>query len=259
MEIKQHKKSQAAVTSGGSVLSRYQSVIVGKNSIATMIYYEFCMFLSIIPGALGLVLRKIFWPNLFGSCGKGIAIGANIVVRHPHRIHLGDRVVLSENCILDARNEFSEKVLIIGNDVILSNNTMLSCKDGNIKIGDRTGIGAQTIIQSTNNCPVEIGSDVMIGPRCYLVGGGSYNTDRFDVPMWKQGIKNDGGIILEDDIWLGSSVSILGGVVLSHGSIAAAGAVITKSVPARAICGGIPAKIIKYRGTGERVENVENN
>jgi acetyltransferase-like isoleucine patch superfamily enzyme len=205
------------------------------------------MMLSPIPGAFGLFLRKIFWPPLFGSCGKGVAFAANIILRHPHRIHLGERVVISEGCILDARNEELDKVIVLGDNVILSNYVMISCKDGSVKIGTRTGIGAQTIIQSTNQCPVSIGSDVIIGPRCYIVGGGNYNTDRLDIPIWQQGIKDDGGITIEDDIWLGANGTVLGGVTMGRGSIAAAGAVVNRAIPDYSVAGGIPAKILKNR------------
>jgi galactoside O-acetyltransferase len=205
------------------------------------------MLLGVIPGALGLILRKIFWPRLFGSCGRGVQFAQNIVIRHPKRIHLGSNVVISEYCVLDARTVTSNQVLTLGDDVILSNNVMVSCKDGEVSIGARTGIGAQTIIQSTNQCPVSIGEDVMIGPRCYLVGGGNYNIDRLDIPMNQQGIKQDTGAHLASDVWLGANVSILGGVHVAAGSIAAAGSVVTRSVPARSIVAGVPAKVIKKR------------
>ena len=206
------------------------------------------MWLSPVPGALGLFLRKFFWPRLLGSCGRGALFGTNAILRHPHRIHLGDRVVISEGCILDARNNESQDVIVLGDDVILSNNVMISCKNGTVRTGSHVGIGAQAIVQSTTNCPVTIGSDVMIGPQCYIVGGGSYNIDRLDIPMWRQGIKSDGGVVLEDDIWLGAQVSVLGGVVMGKGSVAAAGAVVTKSIPERAICVGQPARVSRTRG-----------
>ena len=242
-----YKKSHDAVTSRGSALVKYQEVIIGQRSSLFLVYFEWCMFLGVIPGALGLLLRKIFWPRLFGSCGRGVQFAQNIVIRHPKRIHLGGNVVISESCILDARTETSDRVLILGDDVILSNNVMISCKDGFVSIGARTGIGAQTIIQSTNQCPVSIGVDVMIGPRCYLVGGGNYNIDRLDIPMREQGIKQDTGVVLEDDVWLGGNVTVLGGVTMATGSIAAAGAVVTKPVGKRNICGGVPSRILKTR------------
>jgi len=241
------KKTHQAVTGTGSALSKYQDIIVGSRSILFLIYFDFCLFVGKIPGALGMLLRKFLWPHLFGSCGKGITFGSDIILRHPKRIHLGDNVVISEGCILDARNNETNKVICIGNDVILSNNVMISCKNGTAKIGDRTGIGAQTIIHSTNDCPVEIGADVIIGAQSYLVGGGNYNTDRFDIPIWQQGIKPMGGVKLEDDIWLGAKVTVIDGVTMGKGCIAAAGSVTTKSVPEKMIYGGIPAKEIKKR------------
>lgn len=245
-------KTHAAVTKGGSTLSRYQDVVVGDRSLVSTVYYEWCICLSCIPGALGLFFRKTFWPRLFGSCGKGVVFAANITLRHPHRIHIGDRVVISEGCILDARNDNVDEVIALGNNVILSNNVMISCKNGTVKIGARTGINAQTIIQSTNHCPVSVSADVIIGPQCYIVGGGSYNTDRLDIPMSRQGIKDDGGVTIEDDVWLGANVTVLGGVTMGTGSIAAAGAVVNNSVPAKALCGGLPAKIIKMRNDEPR-------
>jgi galactoside O-acetyltransferase len=156
-------------------------------------------------------------------------------------------VVISEGCILDARNEGSNHVIVLEDDVILSNNVMISCKNGTVKIGARSGISAQTIIHSTQGNPVYIGSDAIIGPRCYIVGGGNYHTERLDIPMWRQGIKHDGGVRLQDDVWLGANVTVLGGVTMGIGSVAAAGALVNKNVPARAICGGLPAKILKMR------------
>jgi len=243
-----YKKSHAAVTGGGSPLQKYQDVIVGRRSTPGMLYFEWCMFLGVFPGALGLVLRKLFWPRMFGSCGKGVQFGQNIVVRHPKRIHLGNNVVISETCILDARTEYSDQVLTLGDDVIMSNNVMISCKDGTVKIGARTGIGAQSIIQSTNRCPVTIGDDVMIGPRCYIVGGGNYNTDRLDVPMREQGIKPDTGVRIASDVWLGANVSVLGGVEMGTGSIAGTGAVVNRTVSERSICAGVPARVVRTRG-----------
>lgn len=242
-----YKKSHAAVVEKGSSLSRYSDVVVGRKSLTALLYYEWCILLALIPGACGLFLRKLFWPRLFKSCAKGVVFGANIILRHPHRVCLGKRVVISEGCILDARNYQSDRVLVLGDDVILSNNITISCKNGTVNIGSRSGLGTQTIIQSTSNCPVTIGDDVIIGPRCYIVGGSNYNTTRLDIPIWQQGTKNDGGVILEDDIWLGANVTVLGGVTMGTGSIAAAGAVVTKTIPKRTLCGGIPAKIINTR------------
>lgn len=241
-------KTHKIITEQGSALAKYQNVILGNTSFAYLIYFEFCSWLGKIPGALGLMLRKVFWPRLFGSCGKGVMFADNIVLRHPKKIHLGDRVIIGERCVLDARHDDDVVAIELADDVMLSVDVMISCKNGCVKIGKRTGLSAQTVIHATNHCPVNIGDDVIIGPQSYLVGGGNYNADRLDIPIREQGIINDGGVTLENDIWLGAKVTVLGGVTIHSGSIAAAGAVINQSIPEQSICGGVPAKVIKKRG-----------
>jgi len=243
------KKTHAAITAKGSPLKKYQQVMVGSSSLLAFCYYEWCMLLAPVPGALGMVLRKIFWPRMFGSCGKGCMFASGIVVRHPGRIRLGSSVVISEGCVLDGRHEISEKSIVLGNNVIMSNGVMLSCKNGTISIGDDTGLNAQTIVQSTNGCPVSIGKDCILGQRCLVIGGGSYNMDRLDIPIRLQGIRDDGGIILEDNVWLGANVTVLGGVTMGSGSVAAAASVLTRSVDANSVNMGVPARMVRARAS----------
>ena len=56
-----------------------------------------------------------------------------------------------------------------------------------------------------------------------------------------------GNIEIGDDVWLGTDALIMGGVKIGNGAIVAAGSIVTKNVPAYAIVGGCPAKVIKYR------------
>ncbi len=240
-------KTHAAATSGGNALRRYQDLIVGNRSWWGLIYFEWCMLLQLAPGALGLMLRRLFWPRLFGSCGSGTVFASGVVLRQPGRIHLGRRVVVSENCVLDARHEGRERVLVLGDDVNLSNDVMISCKNGAVEIGPRSGVGANTIIHSAEGNPVKVAADVVIGPQCYLVGGGNYNLDRLDLPIGQQGIKPDGGVSIGEGAWLGAGVKVLGGVSMGAGSVAGAGAVVTGDVPALGICLGVPAKVVGHR------------
>lgn len=246
------EKTHKAVAGQGSALSKYQKVIVGSESLTKLLYFEWCQLVGSFPGALGMVLRKMFWPRMFGACGKGVLFGSNIVLRHPSRIHLGDNVVISEQCILDGRSDSKAATIVLGDGVILSNQVMLSCKEGAIHIAGKTGVNAGTIIQSTNDCPVSIGENCIIGQRCFIVGGGSYHIDRLDLPIREQGIKRDGGVQLAADVWLGGNVTVLGGVAMGRGSVAAAGAVVTRSVAERSVCMGIPAKVVTVRGQEEK-------
>lgn len=243
------KKTHSAITGKGSALTKYQDVIVGSRSLFFLLYFEWCAWLGAVPGALGILLRQVFWPKLFGSCGGKVAFAGGVVLRHPKRIHLGDRVVISEGCVLDGRNQGTDRAIVLGSDVILANNVVLSCKNGSITIGDASGINTGTIIQSTNQCPVSIGADNIIGQMSFVIGGGNYNTDRLDIPIRLQGIKNDGGVTIDDNVWIGAHVTVLGGVRVGAGSVVAAAAVLTSSIPPYSIAKGIPAKI-----TGSRKE-----
>jgi galactoside O-acetyltransferase len=192
-------------------------------------------------------LRKIFWPKMFSRCGAGTVFGYGVVVRQPANIELGDAVVVSEYCIVDGRSSAAGSSIRVGDRTILSNNVMLSCKDGSISIGHDVGINAQTIIQSTNGNPVEIGNDCVIGQRCLIIGGGSYDISDPDRLTRISPIRADGGIVLEDNVWLGANVSVLGGVTVASGCVAGAGALLSRSVPPLSVCLGIPAKVVRKR------------
>lgn len=244
------QKTHQALSGKGSPLAKYQDVQIGSRSLLTFLYYEWCMILAPLPGAAGMLLRQLFWPRLFAECGKGCLFAPGITLRHPGRIRLGNSVIISEGCILDARHESEAVSITLGDNAMFSANVMLSCKNGTIRIGSDCGVNAQTIVQSTNGCPVEIGPDCLIGQQCFIVGGGSYNIDCLDMPVRKQGIRNDGGVRLEGDVWLGGKVTVLGGVTMGRGSVAGAGAVLTKSVGPYTVSAGVPAKVIKMRTAG---------
>jgi galactoside O-acetyltransferase len=241
-------KTHAEITAGRSPLASYQTVIVGRRSLGRLFYFEFCRWVGAVPGALGLALRKVFWPRLFGSCGKGVLFGSGVTVMHPHRIHLGARTVIGDNAVLDARSPASDEVIRLGEGVMLSHGVVLSCKNGAISVGDRCGIGAYCVLSSVGSAnPLAIGDDVVIGARSYLAGGGDYNMDRLDIPISKQGHTDQGGSRVSDGVWLGAGVSVLGGVTVGKGAVLGTGAVVVKDVPALAICGGVPARILRYR------------
>jgi len=240
-------KTQAAVTGEGSALARYQDVVVGRRGLAHTLHFELCAWLGPLPGALGLVLRQLFWPRLFGRCGKGVVFGPGVTLRHPHRIELGARVVIGEGAVLDARSPGHATALVLEDDVILAPQVVLAAKAAAIRIGARSGLGPHTSVVATDGNDVTIGADCPIGPRCSLIGGGSYHSGRRDVPIWRQGIKPGHHATLEDDVWLGAGVTVLGGVTIGQGSIVAAGAVVAKDVAPYTIAGGVPARPLKCR------------
>jgi len=111
----------------------------------------------------------------------------------------------------------------------------------NVRIGKHCQINEHVFIQGAT-----IGSHVMIAPNVSLLAN-THNHKRVDIPMILQGEKKDKKIIIEDDVWLGRNAIVMPGITIQKGSIVAAGAVVTKDVPAYVIVGGVPAKIIKKR------------
>ena len=130
-----------------------------------------------MPGALGLLLRSKLYPRLLGRCGRNVTFGANVVLRHPHKIFIGDNVVIDDNCCLDAKG--SDNVgITIGSGVFVGRNTILSCKNGDIVLDDQANIGFNVEIFAASR--VRVGKNVLIAAYCYLVGG-DHLYDRIDV------------------------------------------------------------------------------
>jgi acetyltransferase-like isoleucine patch superfamily enzyme len=96
------------------------------------------------------------------------------------------------------------------------------------------------------NAKVTIGDNFHSGQDCIMIT--SYHKyDGGDAIPYDTKENIDKDIIIEDNVWLGDRVIVLGGVKIGEGAIVQAGAVVVKDVPKYAIVGGNPAKVFKYR------------
>jgi acetyltransferase-like isoleucine patch superfamily enzyme len=229
-----------------SSFEKYKTLIVGKKGLWPFVKHELITGLfSWIPGALGLFLRRIFYPCLVGKVGRGVVFGRNLTLRHPHKIRIGDNVTIDDYAVLDAKGESNEGIRL-GNKVIIGRNTTLSCKEGSIRIGEYVNISANCSLLSETL--IDIGPYCFLAGHCYLVAGGNHSFDRLDVPIMFQPSIIKSGIVLEEDCWLAASVVVVDGVRLGKGSIAAAGSILAKSFPPYSVALGNPAVRIKTRG-----------
>lgn len=120
-------------------------------------------------------------------------------------------------------------------------NPRLIIKD-NVIINDFVHIGCVNYI--------EIGNNVLMASKVYITDHNHGNYNNFsqsnpNISPSKRYIDNEKKVIIEDNVWLGESVSILPNVRIGKGSIIGANSVVCKDIPEYCIAVGSPAKVIK--------------
>ncbi len=113
---------------------------------------------------------------------------------------------------------------------------------GRIEIGAHTGVGEYTIVNAVES--VSIGRRVMIAAGCHITDADHEMKGRG--PMQTQGRRAE-PVVIEDEAWLGSGVTVTAGVRIGKGAVVGAGAVVTRSVEPYEIVAGVPAEKIGSR------------
>jgi acetyltransferase-like isoleucine patch superfamily enzyme len=228
-----------------SSFRKYADLVIGDRPLFRLVQYELLTtFLGPIPGALGLFLRRLFYPCLFKHIGKSVVFGRSIVVRYPDKIRLGNRVVIDDYCLIDARGA-GEDGIIIDDDTIINRSVTIQSKVGPIHIGKSTNVGAGSVIVSMGG--VYIGEMVAIGGGCYISGGG-FTVSRNQDSDREQEKYTKGPVLLDKKSRFGMGVIVLDGVHVAEGCIVGAGSVVTDDLPEYSVAAGAPAKVTRPRG-----------
>jgi acetyltransferase-like isoleucine patch superfamily enzyme len=226
-----------------SRLEKYSDLVVGRRGFVPLLRYELIISVAANrPGALGLALRSWLFPRLLGRCGRNVTFGSHVVLRHPHKISIGDNVVIDDNCVLDAKGTDNDGIRI-GSGVFIGRNTILSCKNGDIVLGDRVNIGFNSEVFSASR--VTLGDDALVAAYVYLIGGGHEYDDPTRAVL--DNARTSRGIEVGAGSWLGAGVKVLDGVTIGEHAIVGTGAVVTESVPALTIAAGVPARVLRTR------------
>ncbi|NSZ59917.1 acyltransferase [Agrobacterium tumefaciens] len=113
---------------------------------------------------------------------------------------------------------------------------------GNIELGENVSINPYACLSGK----VTIGNGVRIASHVSIVGF-NHGFDDIETPIYRQPLTSL-GIEIGDDVWIGANAVVLDGVKIGRGAVIAAGAVVAKNIPAMAIAGGVPARVLRYRG-----------
>jgi acetyltransferase-like isoleucine patch superfamily enzyme len=111
-------------------------------------------------------------------------------------------------------------------------------ENSSVVIGNDTPINNRVCIIA-EACSIEIGEGVVMGFGCTIM-----DSDFHPVGP-HENVVNTANVIIEDNVFMGSNVSVLKGVKIGCNSVVASGAVVTSNVPANSIVAGVPARIIK--------------
>lgn len=179
----------------------------------------------------------------------GIKVGKNFYIEgipklkirgKAKNIIIGNNVSIMGN--IDLRNRENGKIIFKDNVTIENDCRFVSAREGTIKIGKGSIVTAFAILNG--------GGDIIVGEKCILGPRCSINANEH-VFMRQTPIRESGfihaPIVIEDDCWLATNVSVNKGVRLRKGTVVTSGAVVTRNTEEYSIYGGIPAKKIGER------------
>jgi acetyltransferase-like isoleucine patch superfamily enzyme len=237
------KAQEQLFAPGKTSRAKYAELVVGRPGLGALLKHELIVSIAQArAGALGLLLRKVLYPHLLGSCGRNVIFGQNVVLRHPHKIHIGSNVVVDDHCLLDAKGE-ANRGIRIGDGVFVGRNTILSCKNGDIDIADGANIGFNCEVFSASR--VSIGAGVLMAAYTYVIGGDHDFSDPTRSVLAQT--RTSSGVTIGEGAWTGAGAKILDGVTVGAHAVIGAGAVVREDIPPWAVAVGIPARVVSMR------------
>lgn len=204
--------------------------------------------IMIIIGRVFMILRGIYHKNLLKKASGTLFIGKGVKICSHKNIECGSGMTIEDGCFINA---LCKNGVHIGKNFSLGRNSIIECTGvmrelgDELFIGDDVGIATNAFISIRGK--VVIGSNTIFGPGVKLFAE-NHNFADLEIPIFLQGATRK-GIEIEEDCWIGANTVILDGVHIGNKVIVAAGAIVNKDIPDYAIVGGIPAKVIKMRGT----------
>jgi acetyltransferase-like isoleucine patch superfamily enzyme len=187
---------------------------------------RFCARNGMLNHRYGLLLWRYLWRRLLTRAGRRWRTGG--------MLFLGRRLELT----VGKKGE-----LRFGRFVWIGDGTKIRCHEGTVEIGEKTVMGQECTISAFQR--VRIGEQCVIADRAMFIDF-DHGVVEVERPIRLQGIyKRD--VEVGSNVWIGYGACILRGVSVGDNSIVGTNAVVTKDVPANAVVGGIPARVIRMR------------
>lgn len=206
------------------------------------------------PGTVGRRLRAAYWKQRLGGMGKNCVIDVGVIIQGPQHVFLGDNVWLDNYAVLIAGPPRPDaRIRHLPNRAFRG-------ERGQIRIGDRTHIGPQTVIQGHGG--VSIGKDCSFAPHSMVFSyshhfwGEGMNPDPDDyasVPKFTGASPIEQQAMIEGPVEVGDAAAVLAGSVVLAGSaigrfsVIGAGSVVQGRVPSGVIAQGSPLRVVKQR------------
>jgi acetyltransferase-like isoleucine patch superfamily enzyme len=228
-----------------SALQKYQDTVIGGRSLSALLRHELLtLLLGPLPGLLGLGLRRMFYPALFGRVGRKPVFGHHLTLRGAQHIFIGDNTMLDDHVFLSFRGE-ADQHLRIGSNVLIARFSQIKVRSGILELADNISIGPFCHLGTSS--ALTVGGHSLFGANCFI-GGIRHGFSDPDRPIAEQPLVDRGGVAIGRDVWIGAHAVVNDGVRIGDGAVIGANAVVTKDVPPFAIAAGVPAKIIGARG-----------
>ena len=136
-----------------------------------------------------------------------------------------------------------------GRFVWIGDRTKIRCHEGEVEIGRKSVIGQECTISAYQR--VKIGEQCVIADRAMFIDF-DHGVVEVERPIRLQGIyKRD--VEVGSNVWIGYGACILRGVRVGDNSVVGTNSVVTKDVPANAVVGGVPARVLRMREAPEQL------
>lgn len=221
----------------------YRAFVYGDAPWHRVLYAEIVTALvGGLGGAAGLWLRSKLYRPLFARVGAGTLFGRAITLRHAHKIRIGERVIIDDNAVLDAKGNGNEGITL-GDRVFVGRNTLLYCKGGEILVGAGVSFSANCQVASSRR--VEIGAETVVGSFSYFLSGGEYDMSSA-VPFAQQSGQHQArDLRIGRNCWVGAHVTVIDGADIGEHCVIGAGSVVTRPLPPNSLALGSPARVVR--------------